>query len=90
MLSPLKFEVSRVDCIKFGEIHQFVLKILCGNENLISIKGHNSVTNFQKMIGNNPALDLVNINAHTKFGQNLFISSQDNMQKRKYDINQGP
>ena len=35
----------------------------CRNENLKSIKGHNSITNFQKMTGNNPNLDLVNSNA---------------------------
>ena len=32
------------------------------------IKGHNSGTNLEKMISNNPKLDHVNINAHTKFG----------------------
>ena len=41
------------------------------------IKGHNSVTNWRKMTANNPKLDLVNINAHTGFGQILSISSQD-------------
>ena len=43
-----------------------------GNENLISIKGHNSVTNLRKITGNNPKLDIVHINAHTQSGQ--FIS----------------
>ena len=45
--------------------------------NLTSIKGHNSVTNLQKLTGNNPNQDLVNINAHTKFSQILSISSKD-------------
>ena len=49
----------------------FFLKILIGNENLTSIKGHNSITNLLEMAGNKPNLDLVNINAHTKFGQIL-------------------
>ena len=35
-----------------------VLKILSGNEILTSIKGHNSVANFQKMTLYNPNLDL--------------------------------
>ena len=52
-------------------------KILSGKENLTSIKGHNSVTNLGKMTANNLNLDLVNTNAHTKFGQILSISSQD-------------
>ena len=34
--------------------------------------GHNSVT-LQKITSNNPNLDLVNINAYTKFGEILSI-----------------
>ena len=35
-------------------------------------------------------LDLVNINAFTKFSQNLSICSKDNERKRNSDVNQGP
>ena len=49
----------------------FVLKILSGNEILTLIKGHNSLTILRKMTGNNPNLDLVNINAHTNFFSNF-------------------
>ena len=56
---------------------QFVLKILSGNEILTSIKGRNSVKILQKMTGNNPKLDLVNDDVHTKFGRILSIRSQD-------------
>ena len=69
---------------------QFVLKILSGNEILTSIKGHNSVKILQKMTGNNPKLDLVNVDVHTKFGQILSIRSKDIERKRNSDINQGP
>ena len=69
---------------------QFVLKILSGNEILTSIKGHNSVKILQKMTGNNPKLDLVNVHVHTKFGQILSICSQDIERKRNSDVNQGP
>ena len=68
---------------------QFVLKILSGNEILTSIKGHNSVKILQKMTGNNPKLDLVNVDVHTKFGQILSIRSQDIERKRNSDVNQG-
>ena len=61
---------------------QFVLKILSGNEILTSIKGRNSVKILQKMTGNNPKLDLVNVDVHTKFGQILPIRSQDIEWKR--------
>ena len=44
---------------------QFVLKILSGNEILTSIKGRNSVKILREMTGNNPRLDLVNVNVHT-------------------------
>ena len=55
----------------------------------MSIKGHNSVTNKQNMTGNNPNLDLVNINAYTKFGEILFTCSPDIEQKQNSDVNQG-
>ena len=69
---------------------QFVLKILSGNEILTSIKGCNSIKILQKMTGNNPKLDLVNVDVHTKFGQILSMCSQDIEQKQNSDINQGP
>ena len=68
----------------------FVLKILSGNEILTSIKGRNSVKILRKMTGNNPKLDLVNDDVHTKFGRILSIRSQDIEQKRNSDVNIGP
>ena len=61
---------------------QFVLKILSGNEILTTVKGHNSVKISRKMTGNNPKLDLVNVDVHTKFGQILSSHSQDIERKR--------
>ena len=54
------------------------------------IKGRNSIRMMRKMTGNNPKLDLVNVNVHTKFGQILSIGSQDIKRKQNYDVNQGP
>ena len=68
---------------------QFVLKILSGNEILKSIKGCNSVKILRKMMGNNPMLDLVNDDMHTKFGRILSIRSQDIERKRNSNVNQG-
>ena len=68
---------------------QFLLKILSGNEILTIIKGHNS-KNWQKLTGNNPKLDLVNVDVHKKFGQILSMPSQDIERKRNSDVNQGP
>ena len=42
------------------------------------------------MTGNNPKLDLVNVDVHTKFGRILTICSQDIERKRNSDVNQGP
>ena len=69
---------------------QIVLKILSGNEILTSIKGRNSVKTLQKMTGNNPKLDLVNVVVHTKFGRILSNRPQDIEQKQNSDVNQGP
>ena len=49
----------------------------------MSIKGCNSVKILQKITGNNPKLDLVNVDVHTKFGQILSSHSQDNERKLK-------
>ena len=69
---------------------QFVLNILSGNEILTSIKGRNSVKIMRKMTGNNPKLDLLNVEVHTKFGWILSIRSQDIERKQNSDVNQGP
>ena len=69
---------------------QFILKILRGNKILKSIKGRNSVKILRTMMGNNPKLDLVNDDVHTKFGRILSIRSQDIERKRNSDVNQGP
>ena len=55
-----------------------------------SIKGCNSLKIWRKMTGNNPKLDIVNVNVHTNFGQILSICSQDIERKRNSDVNQGP
>ena len=44
----------------------------------------------QTMTGNNPKLDLINVDAHKKIGQILTICSQGFEQKQNSDINQGP
>ena len=56
--------------------------ILRGNEILTSIKGRNSVKILEKMTGNNPKLDHVNVDVHIIFGQILSIRSQDIERKR--------
>ena len=55
----------------------------------MSIKGRDSVKILRKMTGNNPKLDLVNVDVHTKFGQILSIRSPDIEWKRNFNINQG-
>ena len=67
-----------------------VLKILRGIESLTYIKSHDSVTRNNKMTGNDPNLDLVNINAYTKCGEIMSISSSVIERKQNSDKNQGP
>ena len=64
--------------------------MLSVNEILTSIKGRNSIQTLRKMKGKSPKLDLINVNVHTKFGQIVFILSQDIERKRNSDVNQGP
>ena len=53
--------------IIFGENMSICSQDIERKRNSGLIKGHNSGTNVQKMTCNNPNLDLVNTNAHTKF-----------------------
>ena len=50
----------------------------------------NSDTNVRKTTGNNPKVDLDNIDAYIKFGEILSICSQDIEQKQNFGINKGP
>ena len=56
----------------------------------MSIKGRNSVANLRKTMIYNTKVDLVNDNVYTKFDLNWSIRFQDNEQKLKSDVNQGP
>ena len=62
------------------KIHSLFLKI----EILTSIKGHNSVEKFRKI------LCASHNTAYTKFHQNPSICCQDIKWKKNSDINQGP
>ena len=55
-----------------------------------ALKGHNSGTNVQKIIRNNPKVDLAKVNAYIKFGEILPLGSQDIERKRNFSGNQGP
>ena len=56
-----------------------VLHVLSRSKFLTALKGYNSIyiTNKQNIGGSNPNLDLININALTKFGEFLSICTQD-------------
>ena len=87
-----KLDLVNVDARKKRMVRfcQYILKILSRNEILTSIKGRNALKIYQKITGNNPKLDIVNVDVHTKFGQILSIRSQDIEQNRNSDVNQGP
>ena len=59
--------IAPLQCFACSKKPEF-LRILSGNVILTSIKGHNSLTNLQKMTASNPNVDLVNINSYIKFG----------------------
>ena len=53
--------------IKFGEFLSICSQDIERKQNFGYIKGHNSGTNVRKIMYNNPKVDHVNINTHTKF-----------------------
>ena len=68
---------------------RFVHKISSGNEILTSIKGRNSGKILRKITGDNPNLNHVNVDVHTKFGQILSIRSRDIERKQNSNVDQG-
>ena len=60
----------------------FVLKIWSKNQILTPTKGHNSVTNLQKMMHYNHNVDLVNNNVYTQFIFQDFEALYDNLMVR--------
>ena len=75
---------------KLIKFHQFVHKILSWNKILTITKGHSSVVNLQKLMQNNPFLDVVKVNAYAKFDLTQWIHSQDIQLKWNPYDNQGP
>ena len=53
---------------------------------MASIKGHNSGTNFRKVMCNNPKVDFVNMNAYINFGENMSRSFQDFERKTNFNV----
>ena len=53
-----------------------LFKLLSGNENTSVSRADNSVKIWQNLPISNPKPDLHNINAHTKFGENLLMFTQ--------------
>ena len=64
----------------------FVLEILSGNKILTSIRAGTLSKNLRKMTGNNPKLDHINVDVHTKFCQILSIRSQNIKRKQNSDV----
>ena len=56
----------------------YLLKLMSGKENMGVSRADNSVKNWQNLPISNPKPDLHNINAHTKFGENLLLFTQGN------------
>ena len=63
------------------EFHQLFKNILSRNKTLTITKGHNSVVNFRKLTHKNTKVDLVNVEAYTKFDLIPGIRSQDKEHK---------
>ena len=66
------------------EIYKLIHKMLSTHKILSSIKGHNYVENQRKIVHIINNMDLVYVNAYTKFHQNPSICSKDIEQKQKF------
>ena len=63
----------------------YLLKLSSGNENMGVSRADNSVKIWRNLPISNSKLDLHNINAHTKFGENPLMFTQVIIRKRKMD-----
>ena len=68
------------------QLHQYILKILCGNDILTTF----GMTIFVTIDSNNPKLDLVDIHVYAKSGLIPSICSQYNERKTNSNDYQGP
>ena len=66
-------------------IHWCLLKLSSGNQNMDVSWADNSVKIWQNLPISNPKSDLLNINAHTQFGENPLMFTQVIIRKRKTD-----
>ena len=66
------------------EIPCYLLKLSSGNENMGVSRADNSVKIWQNLPISNPKPDRLNVNAYSKFGENLLLFTQVNVQKWKY------
>ena len=57
---------------------------------MVTIKGGNSVEILPIIMGNNPKLNLINVDVHTMFSQILSVHSQDTERKQNFEVNQRP
>ena len=62
----------------------YLHKLSSGNKNMDAWQADNSVKNWQNLPISNPKLDLYNINAHSKFGENPLTFTQVIVWKWKY------
>ena len=70
---------------KFGKIPWHLLKLSSRNENMGMSRADNSIKIWWNLPISNPKPDLHNINAHTKFGENLLMFTQVIIQERNTD-----
>ena len=67
-----------------AKIHQYLLKLSSGNENMDMSRADNAIKNWQNLPISNPKPDLHNINGHTKFEENPLKFTHVIARKRKY------
>ena len=62
----------------------YLLQLLSGNENMGVSRADNSVKIWRNLPISNPKPDLLNVNAYSKFSENLLLFTEVIVRKRKY------
>ena len=76
LMSMHKASVVKIPC--------YLLKLSSRNENMGVSLADNSIKIWLNLHISNPKLDLLNVNAYSKFGENPLLFTQVIVRKRKY------
>ena len=82
---PYQISLMSIYIASLVKILCYLLKLSSGNENMGVSRADNSIKIWRNLLISTLKPDLLNVNAHTKFGENPLMFTQVIIRKRKRD-----